>query len=284
MTSTLLLLTLLLPLAAAAAEPASLAVANRPVVNMYSRASDDADVVSQAIFGTNVDVLEASGDWWKIRTPDAYTGWVLAAQFVRRTQPYGLAGQAVQVDSLFAHLYREKSVTRHAPLMTLPFETRLEPGSSQDERWLEVVLPDGRTAWVQTGDIIDTQAKLGIESMLYLSRRFLGLPYTWGGTSSFGFDCSGFTQMLLRSRDILMPRDAHLQAAWDGVVAVDDYAAQPGDLLFFGSSLEKITHTGMYLGDGDFIHATTHQTPVVQISRMSDPYWKKLLVCVRRPK
>ncbi len=103
-----------------------------------------------------------------------------------------------------------------------------------------------------------------------MAHKFLGITYTWGGVSSFGFDCSGFTQMLERQRGIEMPRDADLQAAWSGVIPVEREDLQPGDLLFFGASAAKITHTGMYLGNGEFIHDTTHDHPGVQISRLDD--------------
>ncbi len=63
---------------------------------------------------------------------------------------------------------------------------------------------------------------------------------------------------------------------------VERGALQPGDLLFFGASPARITHTGMYLGDNLFIDATTHETPMVRIDNLSDAYWTKLLVAVRR--
>ncbi len=58
----------------------------------------------------------------------------------------------------------------------------------------------------------------------------------------------------------------------------------PGDLLYFGASPERITHTGMYLGDSQFISATTYQTPVVRIDSLDDPHWSRLLVAMRRVK
>lgn len=197
---------------------AAVPVVNRAVVNMHSRPSDDADVVSQARFGETVTVEEASGEWLKVVTPDKYSGWVAATAITARDTRY--EGQAV-VSSLYAHLYRERSITRHAPVITLPFETRLQIEDTADERWLQAALPDGRAAWVQRGDVQLNPGPLNTSEMLALSRRFLGLPYTWGGTTSFGYDCSGFTQMLLRQKGLAMPRDAHQQVAWEGVEAVE---------------------------------------------------------------
>jgi len=81
-----------------------------------------------------------------------------------------------------------------------------------------------------------------------------------------------------------MPRDADIQASWPGLTSVEKKDLQPGDLLYFGASEKKITHTGMYIGDGHFINATTHETPMVRIDNLNEPYWTKLLVAVRRLK
>jgi cell wall-associated NlpC family hydrolase len=190
------------------------------------------------------------------------------------------------VFSLFAHVYREPDVTKRAPMLTVPFETRLEiAGESEREgRWHQARLADGRLGWVQTGDLTFDTAPLSTAEMLALSRRFLGLPYTWGGTSSFGYDCSGFVQMLERRHGVMLPRDAQPQAEWSGVEPVTRAELKPGDLLYFGASPHKITHTGMYLGDGQFISATTYQTPMVRIDKLEDPHWARLLVAIRRVK
>jgi gamma-D-glutamyl-L-lysine dipeptidyl-peptidase len=260
------------------------AVVLQPVANMYAKPSEDADVVSQAIYGANVALLDRQGAWAHIRTADDYTGWTPLAA-LRPGQAYAATGRVAEVQSLFAHVYREASVTRHAPLVTVPFETRLEVvAEPESQRWLEVRLPDDRSGWVQTGDVGFDAKPLTIPEMLALSRRFVGLPYTWGGTSSFGYDCSGFTQMLQRRRGVNMPRDAQPQADWSGVTPVERKDLAPGDLLFFGSSAKHITHTGMYLGDGQFIDATTHGTPTVQIDDLNDAHWSALLVAARRVK
>lgn len=261
------------------------AVVLQPVVNMYSRPSLDADVVSQAIYGANVGLLEEQDGWTRIRTADEYTGWAQTASLLKG-KPYA-SGKVAEVESLFAHIYREASVTRHAPLLTIPFESKLEVvAEPQGEgRWLQVRLADDRPGWVQAGDVSLTPRTLGIPEMLEFSKRFLGLPYTWGGTSSYGYDCSGFSQMLGRRRGVSLPRDAQPQADWDGVVPVEKREdLRPGDLLYFGSSGKKITHTGIYMGGGKFINATTHETPMVRIDDLNEDYWTKILVAMRRLK
>ncbi|MGA3044131.1 MAG: NlpC/P60 family protein [Bryobacteraceae bacterium] len=275
---------LFMALAMLAAAPE--AVVLQPVANMYAQPGEDAEVVSQAIYGTNVGVVESRTGWLHVRTPDDYTGWMPAEELRSVEKPYASSGRVAWVDNLFANIYREPNVTRRRPLITVPFETRLEVVSepADNARWLQVRLPDDNSGWLQRGDVSFESQPLSIEAAIELSRRFLGLPYTWGGTSSFGYDCSGFTQMLCRRRGTRIPRDADLQAAWDGVVAVKREDLKPGDLLFFGSAADHITHTGMYIGEGKFINATTWIHPVVQICDLGEPHWTRLLVACRRVK
>lgn len=255
---------------------------------MYSAPSDKAAVVSQAIYGSNVLLLVSRGEWSRIETrEDHYKGWTRSRylRIVQTGNGYATSGRTVQVDSLFANVYREPDVTKHQPVITIPFESKLEvlaDGTGANGGWLQIHMPDLTTAWIQQGDVIADPKPLTIDESITLAKRFLGLPYLWGGRSSFGFDCSGFTQMLVRARGINMPRDADQQAAWKGVIPVDRKDLQAGDLLFFGASPKNITHTAMYIGDGQFIQATTNDHPVVQISRLDDEPWTHFLVACRR--
>ncbi len=266
------------------------AVVIRPVANMYSGPSQSADVVSQAILGYSVDLVEERDGWFKVRTADRYLGWMPAEALRRMRQDeaaYASSGRVASVESLFANLYQEPDVTKRQPVLTVPFEARLEVVSepqTENRRWVEVRLPDGHAAWGQRGDLSFGSKPLTIDATIALAKRFLGFPYLWGGTSSFGYDCSGFVQMLLRHHGVIVPRDAGPQMQWGGFVTVERSALKPGDLLFFGSSPQKVTHTGMYIGGGEFISATTWLKPVVQISRLDDPHWSGLLVGSRRLK
>jgi cell wall-associated NlpC family hydrolase len=261
----------------------------RPVANMYRDANRRTDVVSQAIYGTNVIRVKGKHGWVNVRTADQYTGWIPTSDLRKlKGQAYAASGAVVRVSQLSANIYREPDVTQHAPLLTVPWEVRLEllPNKVKggEERWLQTRLPDGSSGFVQAGDVSTDFTPLTVEQMIATAKKFIGVTYTWGGASDFGFDCSGFTQMLVRQRGIIMPRDADLQAAWSGVAPVERASLQPGDLLFFGSGPDHITHTGMYIGKGQFIHDTTHDHPGVQISTLDDKPWTTLLVATRRVK
>ena len=133
--------------------PSANAVITVPVANMYSRPNANADVVSQAIYGANAQIIGRRGAWLHIRTADSYTGWITASSGLRR-KPYAQDGSQngsfVEVESLFANLYREADVTKHRPVLTVPFEARFEvlPAHNDDPRWLQVKLPGDNNPWI----------------------------------------------------------------------------------------------------------------------------------------
>lgn len=273
-------------LAAGQAAPSFVVV--KPVVNMYSGPTEDADVVSQAIYSTNIVVVEDKAEWVNVRTPDNYTGWVMKSGLkANGAKAYASEGGVVRVAQMSANIYREPNVTKHAPVVTAPWESRLEVVEQKvadGDRWMKVRLPDGREGYIQSGDVRTDFTPLSIDDTIALAKKFIGVTYTWGGTSAWGYDCSGFMQMLIRQRGVIMPRDADEQAAWSGVAPVERKDLQAGDLLYFGSGPNRITHTGMYIGNGEFIHDTTNTHPMVQISKLDDMPWTKLLVASRRLK
>ena len=168
---------------AALAQTPPKALVRIPVANMFSSASAEADVVSQAIYASEVSVLMSKDGFTQVRTPDSYTGWVRDEDLLL-SHTYPGNGAVVQVRSLSANLYREPDVTAHAPLLTVPFETRLEiiPQPEPENRdYFHVRLVDGREAWLDRGDADPSPRPITIAESIELAKRFLGVTYTWGG-------------------------------------------------------------------------------------------------------
>jgi len=296
--SVLLLALIFVPAFAAQnpAVPDQAAVINS-VENMHSRSTVSSDVVSQALLGDNVRILKkernADGeDWYQVETPDAYKGWVVssALRFLKPGEKaYASSGKIFAVTALLSNTYREPDVTKHKPAKVAPISSVLEVVGERDARWLEVNLPCGTKVWIQRGDGEVREAPMvwprtSPEDMAVLSKRFLGLPYFWGGTSPLGFDCSGFVQLIYKMGGIPILRDADIQFEGSGLVEVAAGDEAAGDLVFFGSAKNKIGHVGMMIDAEYFINATVHETPTVRIDRLKDSYWQKIYQGARRAK
>jgi cell wall-associated NlpC family hydrolase len=106
--------------------------------------------------------------------------------------------------------------------------------------------------------------------------RFLGVPYVFGGTTAEGFDCSGFVQHVFAMLGIGLPRTADAQ--YDvGRPAVG--GPRPGDLVFF-DTYGGVSHVGIYLGHGKFVHASSSRG--VMVSHLSESYWASRYVGAKR--
>jgi cell wall-associated NlpC family hydrolase len=264
------------------------------VENMYSGPDESLDVVSQATLGQVVEVLQTSGTFARVQTPDHYEGWVPRSAIGEYADPaaprYARAGRVVEVTSLMANLYGDPDVTTARPKTLAPLATRLEvTADGPSERWLVVRLPSGDTGHVQAGDVravdpVAPRRRGSPEDLVATARRFLGVPYLWGGMTVHGIDCSGFVSRVYFANGVLLPRDADQQFAAPSALPVDRPDLRPGDLLFFGSDAKTVTHVGLYVGDGRFLNATTHETPVVREDHLDDPHWSSIYQGARRPR
>ncbi len=236
-------------------------IINNSVANLRAKPSHSSELVSQTLLGTNVKVLKRVGEWYLIQTPDNYISWIDHGGIELVSKEFFIKYNAEKYFYNQPHGYSYES-----PKMT-QIVSDLVVGSilnviDKENNLSKIQYPDERIGWVETKNLIRIQdLKIKPNNFIDNSKKFLGIPYLWGGTSSKGFDCSGFTKTIYLMNGLVIPRDASQQVN-EGIL-VDNSRnwenLKPGDLMFFGyikNGVRRIDHVAMWLGDGKFIQAS----------------------------
>ncbi|WP_110112287.1 C40 family peptidase [Bacillus sp. CGMCC 1.16541] len=244
-------------------------------------------VQSQALFGQEVTVIEEREGWSHVVIPEqasskddeGYPGWIPSHQLVKSKEQVESTQFAI-VTRPFTDLYNEQNQKE----VELSFQTTLPVLREYDEV-VEVWTPNGK-GYLNRQDIVLSSTSLSKvkgsgDDIVKSGELFLGLPYLWGGMSSYGYDCSGFSYTMCKANGYLIPRDAHDQAAEGEDVPFDQL--KRGDLLFFANDEGKgnIRHVGIYYGDGKMIHSPKTGRDIEILSLESTTYEKELCAARR---
>jgi cell wall-associated NlpC family hydrolase len=229
-----------------------------PVTDLRAEPDSKAERVTQALFGTPVEIRTVRKKYLKITLPDGMVGWSRTAHIEQIAfGPWRkYAGKAkAKVRSSTARVFGDDRKSQ--PPFILFFGTELVV--SETDGKVRFVLPGGIKGFVSRSCLKMPVAKrirgISGRQIVNAARKFLGAPYLWGGITPSGFDCSGLIQTVFGYFDIRLPRNSGDQRRKGFEVRRDNL--RPGDLLFFPG------HVTLSLGGSDFIHASASRGMVL---------------------
>jgi cell wall-associated NlpC family hydrolase len=252
------------------------AVVSLSVSNNRKEPGHAAEMMTQMIMGTPVQLLKRERGYFLVRSPDNYISWVdrdaLALMDEKQLEDWKNTGKLIyKADYGYSFSRPDVNAIRVSDLVKGDIFKLL----GQEKGFYKIAYPDQRIAFIPVKEAEDyrrwvNRANPNATQILNTAKTLMGVPYLWGGTSIKGVDCSGFTKVSYFLNGIILPRDASQQALVGE--ALDIYEADtvnlakclktllPGDLLFFAAAKGKspnprVTHTAIYMGNGQFIQS-----------------------------
>lgn len=212
-------------------------ICNLSIVPLRNEPEDSSELVSQVLYGEIFKIIEQRKNWSKIRLAfDKYEGWVDNKQYFE-----------VNEDQ-YNKLHKE------TPKLALDLVEFIEDSNAQLHPILLGSTLNGLSILDHKYEGNLTSKKHIKEHILKTAFLYLNAPYLWGGKTSFGIDCSGFTQMVYKLNGYKLLRDASQQATQGEALSFIE-ESEPGDLAFFDNNEGAITHVGIIMKDNYIIHA-----------------------------
>ena len=248
-------------------------------------------------YGQSVNVLSTSNGWSKINY-NGSTGYV-SSQYLQSTKPSSSSSsetsQTVKYVNTTSGLnMRTGPATSYAKITTIAYGQSVNVLSTSNG-WSNINY-SGSTGYVSSQYLQSTKpssssssnsgstsVSSSASSVIAYAKTLLGKPYVWGAQGPNSFDCSGFTYYVFKNKaGIVLPRTSSAQSKYGTSVSWSNLKA--GDLMFFdtnGANNGQVSHVGLYIGNGQMIHASSSQRKIV-ITSVNTSYYKNAFVNARR--
>lgn len=287
------------------------ATVDADALRLRAKADSGSVVLSMAYKGDKVDVLADVGNGWYQVSLNGVTGYMSgeylkaswntqAANTTTVTQQVAPAASSPASGNVKVNLsagevlnLRSGASTQSGKLASIPGGTVLALEGTSGS-WYKVTY-NGVTGYVSAEYMVSTTESVGTvapvassnsagSSIVALAKQFIGCPYVYGASGPNAFDCSGFTSYVYRQVGISIPHGATSQYRGGTPVSRED--VQPGDLVFIADPAYcagyPISHVGIYIGNGQFIHASSNRGEGVTISNIFTGHYGTYYAGARR--
>lgn len=226
-------------------------VVNCEAANLRSEPSEEASKTDALFAGSLCTLIQQVGDWYQVQYGDV-TGYVLGS-LMKNTN--NSADGSTTLETANQAAAREEAERKAA-------EAAAKKAAEEAAKRAAAAVAKKPS----TPSYTPSYDSASSSDIVSVAKQYLGVPYVWGGTSPSGFDCSGFTQYVFKKCGYSLSRVASSQ--YGNGTAVSYSNLQAGDLVFFSGtySASGITHVGIYIGGGQFIHAASGGVKITSLS------------------
>ena len=263
-------------------------------LNFRSGPSTSYSIIGSLQKGQQVEYISESGSWAKVKY-NGVTGYVHGDYVTKGTTDNSTTGTTKYVSASVGLNVRSGAGTSYSKLGKLEYKEKVTVLSTSNG-WSKINY-NGKTGYVDSSYLQSTvpgsngnnannnnnTVSTKANEVIAYAKTLLGKPYVWGAQGPNSFDCSGFTYYVFKNKaGIVLPRTSSAQSKYGTYVSKSNLKA--GDLVFFdtnGANDGNVSHVGMYIGNGQMIHASYGQKKIV-IANFNDSYYQKAYVNARR--
>lgn len=249
------------------------AVVNKTIGILKNQPKEDSENIDEVLFGMNIEILKKeSRNWFYIRTHYNYKGYIKGDNLIiddKISMQWEKEKNIVVVNSFADVLNKPEASGYHIETLTRGANLISTGETTSNNKYVKIKLPSFNIGWVRKSFISDLNKSYKLtdetnlrESLANSALSYLGTQYRWGGKTPLGIDCSGLCSMAYILNGILIYRDSKIKKGFP-IKEITYDKLKKADLIFFPR------HVAMYLGDGNYIHAST-SNDIVKINSFNE--------------